>query len=243
MVIFLGKEVKKEDSVKKVEPSDKNIDKVITKDLVGKVPVKDFEVKDSEKKKSLSIDDVIKKHMVKSKVEEPKKKVKDDLVKIVQPYKPVPLSQSSYFVFMEQLDYDRLYSYLGKNKSVTVVSRVDIPDEAKSVVRASSDTFTYGEISDYLKRFTADNVFGGRMNDFSVKEREAFNNYAFFNRQQIVLGMMNLGIVQTDIPSISKPKIYVTVKPRQSRNHNAVQTEYSAIIKPQFYVAAKAEKA
>jgi len=226
MVIFLVKDVKKdESSVRKEELAS---DKV---------------VKDSVEKKPVSIDDIIKKHMVKGKVEGPKKEVKGDLVKIVQPYKPIPLTASSYFVFMKQLDYNRLYSYLGKTKASTLVSDEDIPDQVKQAVKSSNDVFTYSEISDYLKKFTVNNLIGTRMNNFSVKERESFNNYAFFNRQQIVLGMMNLGISQTDIPTPSKSKIYVTVKPRQSRNHSIVQTDYSSIIKPQFYVSAKAEKA
>jgi hypothetical protein len=237
MVVFLSKEVKKEDSVKKEElASDKHV-------ASWKVFVKGGEVKESVEKKPVSIDDVIKKHMVKGKFDGPKKEVKGDLVKIVQPYKPVPLSESSYFVFMKQLDYERMYSYLGKTKVSTIVSDESIPDDARQLVKNSNDVFTYSEISDYLKKFTVNNLVGTRMNDFSVKEKEVFNNYALFNRQQIVLGMMNLGVVQTDIPAPSKPRIYVTVKPRQSRNHSVVQTDYSSIIKPQFYISANAEKA
>lgn len=192
MVIFLNKEIKKEDSIKKEE-------------LVS-------HKKKEPEKKMISIDDVINKHMGKKKaliVEKPKA---EDLVKIVSPYKPIPLTGSSYFVFMKELDYNRLYSYLGKTKSTSVVSEVEIPEEAKSVVRSSNNVFSYGEISDYLKKFTVNNLVGAQMNNISIKERERFNMYAFFNRQQIVLGMINLGVVQTDIPAPPISTVYVAVK-------------------------------
>lgn len=177
------------------------VEEVLVKDLVG------------VKKKVLSIDDVVDKHMGKRKVEEPKVEVKgEELAKIVQPYRPVPLTESSYFVFMKQLDYDRLYSYLGRTKSAVGVVGQEYSGEVKHFVSGSGNVFSYSEIADYLKKFTINNLLGAQMNSVSIKEREVFNTYALFNRQHVILGMLNLGVVQTDIPMM----IYSGVKNEDS---------------------------
>lgn len=151
-------------------------------------------------KNPISIDDIIRKHMVKKVPIKTKHPKKPELESTVQPYKPMPLTESSYFVFTEQLNYDRLYSYLGKLKTA---AQQEYSEEVQQVIKSSQDQFTYKEVSDYLRKFTVNTLLGAQMNDFSIKEKEQFNNYAMFNKHRIMLEMQtNLrGIAQTDIPA------------------------------------------
>ncbi len=154
-----------------------------------------------ESKNPISIDDIIKKHMTKKPQIKITKKKEPELEKTVQPYKSIPLTESSYFVFTKELNYNRLYSYLGKLK--TAETQYEASEEIQQTFKSSNDLFTYKEVSDYLRKFTVNNLLGTQMNDTSIKEKEQFNNYAMFNKQIIMLELQtNLrGIAQTDAPA------------------------------------------
>ena len=55
------------------------------------------------------------------------------------------------------------------------------------------EVLTHSDMMDYLRRFAFNNFFNSEMNPISVEEKEKFNNYAMFNKTEIMMNYSRLG--------------------------------------------------
>ena len=183
---------------KKIKKSDEII-------VVAKTPIEEI-IKETTAAKEVkkAIKKLIeKKETIEAKVKDVKKKISSKASELyAQAMRLIANVSSSSYAFNEnKVDYAKLFSYLGEDKSVegfitAYEEAVAKAERFKRDALGEREIVQEDELMVYLRKFMLNKFVGQDMNDIPAEQKERMNYYTLFNKQWVMMKIPLLGLAE-----------------------------------------------